>query len=164
MEKRVWGYNLCVEKVYAMKKDIKLMSVDILKFKRYTPLEIEVNGKKIWYARENENDPESYFHVVMAECGMELKIVKKKTVKEILEEIPNRIKELNRIMENETSKVIYAEICNRLAALMKYVSQFDEPDKHSEKEPPESLPFYADYNEWCLRNCQTEVIDVHSTD
>lgn len=148
MAKRVWGYSLCVEKVYVMKKDIKLMSVDILKFKRYTPMEIEVNGKKIWYARENENDPESYFHVVMAECGMELKIVKKKTVKEILEEAPDWIKELNRMLEeDETKNILYAEICNKMAALMKYVSQFDEPDKHSEKEPPESFPFDADYNE-----------------
>ena len=154
MAKRVWGYSLCVEKVYVMKKDIKLMSVDILKFKRYTPMEIEMNGKKNWYVRENEADPESYFHVVMAECGIELGIVKKKTVKEILEEAPDWIKELNRMLEeDETKNILYAEICNKMAALMKYVSQFDEPDKHSEKEPPESFPFDADYNEWYLRNC-----------
>lgn len=147
-EKRVWGYRLCTERVYAMHEGDKVIFSDILMFKRYTPMEIEINGKKIWYVRENETDPESYFHVVMAECGMELKIDKKKTVKEILEEAPDWIKELNRMLEeDETKNIIYAEICNKMAALMKYVSQFDEPDKHSEKEPPESFPFYADYNE-----------------
>lgn len=153
-EKRVWGYSLCVERGYAMHEGNKVIFADILMFKRYTPMEIEINGKKIWYVRENEADPESYFHVVMAECGMELKIVKKKTVKEILEEAPDWIKELNRMLEeDETKNILYAEICNKMADLMKYVSQFDEPDKHSEKEPPETVPFDVDYNEWFLRNC-----------
>lgn len=153
-EKRVWGYSLCVERVYAMHEGNKVIFADILMFKRYTPMEIEINGKKIWYVRENEADPESYFHVLMAECGMELKIVKKKTVKEILEEAPDWIKELNRMLEeDETKNILYAEICNKMADLMKYVSQFDEPDKHSEKEPPETVPFDVDYNEWFLRNC-----------
>lgn len=153
-EKRVWGYRLCTERGYAMHEGNKVIFADILMFKRYTPMEIEINGKKIWYVRENEADPESYFHVVMAECGMELKIVKKKTVKEILEEAPDWIKELNRMLEeDETKNILYAEICNKMAALMKYVSQFDEPDKHSEKEPPETVPFDVDYNEWFSRNC-----------
>ena len=153
-EKRVWGYRLCTGRVYAMHEGNKVIFSDISMFKRYTPMEIEINGKKIWYVRENEADPESYFHVVMAECGMELKIVKKKTVKEILEEAPDWIKELNRMLEeDETRNILYAEICNKMADLMKYVSQFDEPDKHSEKEPPETVPFDVDYNEWFLRNC-----------
>lgn len=153
-EKRVWGYRLCTERGYAIHEGNKVIFADISMFKRYTPMEIEINGKKIWYVRENEADPESYFHVVMAECGMELKIVKKKTVKEILEEAPDWIKELNRMLEeDETKNILYAEICNKMAALMKYVSQFDEPDKHSEKEPPETVPFDVDYNEWFLRNC-----------
>lgn len=146
MARRVWGY-MAMTKIPG--EHISFW------YKRYTPMETVIDGRKIWYNPADPDYPPTGFNITDAASGFEICTAKCTKVSEIPEKIHKYLESMK--TKNVDSDLKYRERCEWVANLMKYVSQFEGPNKGDLRTPPEEIDYGTVFETWSAKN-------VHSTD
>lgn len=141
MARRVWGY-MAMTKIPG--------EHDSFWYKRYTPMETVIDGRKIWYKPEDPNDPTAGFSITDAASGFGICTAKCTRVSEI----PEKIHKYLELMKTKTadSHLEYRERCEWVADLMKFVSQFEGPNKGNLITPPEEIDYGTVFETWTVKN------------
>lgn len=140
MARRVWGYK-------AMAKGTHSHSW----YKRYTPMEMTIDGIKIWYEPEDPDNRNAGFNITDAASGIKICTAKCTKVNEIQKEIHGRL-ELMKKSIADPNFADYRERCEWVANLMKYVSQFEGPNKGDLITPPEEIDYGIVFETWSAKN------------
>lgn len=139
--KRVWGYK-------AMCKDFE--GREGFWYERYTPMEAEIEGVKIWYEPEDPDDLTAGFRITDALSGILLCTAECTKVKEIPNTIYKSLHTLKKMQENPNNE--YRERIAWVAYLMEYIKQFESPNKHNAITPPENIKYKTDFETWSAKN------------
>lgn len=139
--KRVWGYK-------AMCKDFEGRKG--FWYKRYTPMEMEIEGVKIWYEPEDPRDLTEGFRITDAKSGILICNAKCSKVKEIPDTIHKPLQVIKRRQESPSDE--YKERTAWFALLMEYIKQFESPNKHNVSTPPEEIEYKTEFETWSAKN------------
>lgn len=142
MAKRVWGY---------MAMGCGIDRHTSFWYKRYTPMETEIDGMKIWYTPEDPNDPTAGFNITDANSGVKICTAECTEINDI----PKKIHKKLGIVKAKITDPNYAEYrerCEWVADLMKFVSQFEGPNKGNLRTPPEEIDYGTVFETWSAKN------------
>lgn len=142
MAKRVWGY---------MAMCCGIDGHTSFWYKRYTPMETEIDGMKIWYIQEDPNDPTAGFNITDANSGVKICTAECTEINDIPKKIHKNL-EIVKAKITDPNYADYRERCEWVADLMKFVSHFEGPNKGNSTTPPEEIDYSTVFETWSVKN------------
>lgn len=137
MSKNVWGYKLSFVKNSGGKKE----------FVRYTPMEMDLHGLRVWY-EIGSDDEGKYINVTHAASGIKIKELRNCKVAEIAERITQEECDMLKRKEQDTEhEQMICTAMQKMENIMAYINQFDSVTTFikgvGDNYPPEQIPWDA---------------------